>query len=121
MLDSAFKIQEYTKGYSFEQFFNDDKTIDAVVRNFEIIGEADRRIHSDFQIENSENPWKKLRGFRNRIIHEYFGVDYQIFWDIISDDLNILVQELKKITGSNPDEIPYTVRASHTLNSDLKI
>ena len=101
MLDSAVKIQEYTKGFSFEQFIDDDKTIDAVVRNFEIIGEAATRIHPDFQLENSQIPWKKLKGYRNRLIHEYFGVDYQIVWDIISDDLGILVEELKKITGPN--------------------
>ena len=83
------KIQDYTKDYSYEQFIDDDKTIDAVVRNFEIIGEAATRIHPDFQIENPQIPWKKLRGYRNRLIHEYFGVDYQIVWDIISDDLKI--------------------------------
>jgi uncharacterized protein with HEPN domain len=97
MLDSAIKIQDYTKDYSFEQFIDDDKTIDAVVRNFGIIGEAATRVHPDFQIENSQIPWKKLKGYRNRLIHEYFGVDYQIVWDIISDDLNMLVEALKKI------------------------
>ena len=101
MLDSAIKIQEYTKGFSFDQFVDDDKTIDAVVRNFEIIGEAATRIHPDFQVEYSQIPWKKLKGYRNRLIHEYFGVDYQIVWDIISDDLSILLEELKKITGPN--------------------
>lgn len=101
MLDSAIKIQDYTKDYSFEQFIDDDKTIDAVVRNFEIIGEAASRIHPDFQIESSQIPWKKLKGYRNRLIHEYFGVDYQIVWDIISDDLNLLIEKLKKITGPN--------------------
>ncbi|QNL22229.1 DUF86 domain-containing protein [Hyphobacterium sp. CCMP332] len=101
MLDSAKKIQDYTEDYSFEQFIDDDKTIDAVVRNFEIIGEAATRIHPDFQIENPQIPWKKLKGYRNRLIHEYFGVDYQIVWDIISDDLKFLVKNLNKITGPN--------------------
>ena len=101
MLDSAIKIQDYTKNYSFEQFIDDDKTIDAVVRNFEIIGEAATRIHPDFQIENPQIPWKKLKGYRNRLIHEYFGVDYQIVWDIISDELKFLIEDLSKITGPN--------------------
>lgn len=101
MLDSTIKIQDYTNDYSFDDFIDDDKTIDAVVRNFEIIGEAATRIDPDFQIKNSQIPWKKLKGYRNRLIHEYFGVDYQIVWDIISDDLSILLEELKKITGPN--------------------
>jgi uncharacterized protein with HEPN domain len=54
---------------------SDDKTIDAVVRNFEIIGEAANRIDSDFRIMNSEIEWNRIRGFRNRIVHDYFGID----------------------------------------------
>jgi len=70
MLDAAYRIQTYTEGLDFEEFVNDQKTLDAVVRNFEIIGEASTRIHPDFQIEHSEIPWKHLRGYRNRLIHE---------------------------------------------------
>lgn len=106
MLDSANKIQEYTKGFSFDDFIGDDKTIDAVVRNFEIIGEAATRIDPVFQIANSQVPWKKLKGYRNRLIHEYFGVDYQIVWDILSDDLSTLITELKKITDPNAGQKP---------------
>jgi len=70
MLDAAYRIQTYTEGLDFEEFVNDQKTLDAVVRNFEIIGEASTRIHPDFQIEHCEIPWKHLRGYRNRLIHE---------------------------------------------------
>lgn len=97
MLDSANKIQEYTFGFTLNDFIEDDKTIDAVVRNFEIIGEAATRIHLDFQVENAQIPWNKLKGYRNRLIHEYFGVDYQIVWDVISDDLSALIKELKNL------------------------
>lgn len=106
MLEAANKIQAYTRDYSFEDFIRDDKTIDAVVRNFEIIGEAATRIHPDFQIKTTQIPWQKLKGYRNRLIHEYFGVDYQIVWDVISDDLNTLVLELKRITHSNQADNP---------------
>uniref|UniRef100_UPI004047DB24 HepT-like ribonuclease domain-containing protein n=1 Tax=Algoriphagus sp. TaxID=1872435 RepID=UPI004047DB24 len=61
------------QGLSFEDFLADDKTIDAVVRNFEIIGEASLRIDKDFRHENPQIERKKLRGFRNRIVHDYFG------------------------------------------------
>lgn len=83
MKESAEKILKYTKGLSFNDFLDDDKTIDAVVRNFEIIGEASIRIDDDFKLDNSQIEWKKLKGFRNRIVHEYFGIDYEIVWSII--------------------------------------
>uniref|UniRef100_UPI0040470BE8 HepT-like ribonuclease domain-containing protein n=1 Tax=Algoriphagus sp. TaxID=1872435 RepID=UPI0040470BE8 len=73
MKEAAEKILKYTKGLSFEDFLADDKTIDAVVRNFEIIGEASLRIDKDFRFEHPQIEWKKLRGFRNRIVHDYFG------------------------------------------------
>ena len=79
----------------FDAFLEDDKTIDAVVRNFEIIGEAANRIDPDFKLLNTEIEWKYLRGFRNRIIHEYFGVDYEIVWSIIESDLEDLIERLR--------------------------
>ena len=78
MKEAAAKILKYTEGLSFEDFLTDDKTIDAVVRNFEIIGEASLRIDEDFRFEHPQIEWKKLRGFRNRIVHDYFGIDYEI-------------------------------------------
>ncbi len=96
MLEAALKIQKYTFEYTFNEFIKDDKTIDAVVRNFEVIGDAASRVNPDFQNQHAEIPWKQLRGYRNRLIHEYFGVDYQIVWDIINDDLNDLIINLKE-------------------------
>ncbi len=69
----------------------DDKTIDAVVRNFEIIGEAANRIDVDFKQEHPSIDWKRIRGFRNRIVHDYFGIDYGIVWSIIENDLSDLI------------------------------
>ena len=87
MLDSALKIRHYTEGLEYESFIADDKTIDAVIRNFEIIGEAANRIDSDYKTCFPEVEWKRLRGFRNRIIHDYFGIDYEIVWNIIKEDM----------------------------------
>lgn len=87
MLESALKIKRYTTNLDYDQFLADDKTIDAVVRNFEIIGEAANRIDPDFRIINSEIDWRRIRGFRNRIVHDYFGIDYEIVWTIIERDL----------------------------------
>ena len=97
MKEAAEKILKYTKGLSFEDFLTDDKTIDAVVRNFEIIGEASLRIDEDFRLENPQIEWKKLRGFRNRIVHDYFGIDYEIVWSILSEDLEELVFQLEQL------------------------
>lgn len=83
MLQSAHKIKKYTEGLDYNQFVSDDKTIDAVVRNFEIIGEAANRIDSDFRDSNPEIEWKRIRGFRNRIVHDYFGIDHEIVWSIV--------------------------------------
>ena len=95
MLEAALKITKYTEDLDFDAFLKDDKTIDAVIRNFEVIGEAASRIDPDFKINNPEIEWKHLRGFRNRIVHEYFGVDYEIVWSIIEDDLIGLTNRLK--------------------------
>ncbi len=95
MLESALKIERYTNGLTFDLFLEDEKTIDAVIRNFEIIGEAANRINSDFRAKTPEIKWNRIRGFRNRIIHEYFGIDYEIVWTIIEDNLSELIKDLE--------------------------
>jgi len=97
MKEAAEKILKYTKGLSFEDFLADDKTIDAVVRNFEIIGEASLSLDEDFRFEHPQIEWKKLRGFRNRIVHDYFGIDYEIVWSILTQDLEELVFQLDQL------------------------
>ena len=101
MLDSELKIIQYTKELDFDSFLADDKTIDAVVRNFEIIGEAANRIDSDFRINNPEIEWERIRGFRNRIIHNYFGIDNEIVWSIIENDLKELIDRLENLILDN--------------------
>jgi uncharacterized protein with HEPN domain len=83
---------------AFEQFINDSKTVDAVIRNFEIIGEAANRLSDDFKITYSNVNWFRIRGFRNRIVHDYMGIDYQIVWNIIENDLDRLVLDIKDIS-----------------------
>ena len=67
---------------------DDEKTMDAVVRNFEIIGEAANRVDNDFKLKNSSVEWRRIIGLRNRIVHEYFGIDYNIIWNIIKKKLS---------------------------------
>jgi len=101
MLQSALKIKRYTKDIDYDLFVADEKTIDAVVRNFEIIGEAANRIDPDFRDSNPEIEWKRIRGFRNRIVHDYFGIDYEIVWTIIENYLDDLIDWLEVIIDKN--------------------
>jgi uncharacterized protein with HEPN domain len=97
IIDSASKILDYTKNLSFEEFTNDGKTIDAVIRNFEIIGEAANRLPEDFKDKHSNIDWHRIRGFRNRIVHDYFGIDYAIVWEIKQTFLSTLITTLKSL------------------------
>ena len=81
------RIAEYIKGYDFERFKKDYKTIDAVIRNFEIIGEASKKLDETIKSKYPEVPWQEMYHLRNKISHEYFGVDYEIIWDIAKNYL----------------------------------
>lgn len=78
IIESGTKILNYTHDFTFDQFLEDEKTKDAVVRNFEIIGEAANRLSQQFKSDNHQIDWQRIRGFRNRIVHDYFGIDFQI-------------------------------------------
>jgi len=95
--ESIDKIKLYTEGMTFDQFENDNKTIDAVIRNFEIIGEAANRIPDEIKDKYNEVNWHKIRGFRNRIVHDYMGVDLGIIWEIIQNYLGDLHKNMRKI------------------------
>lgn len=96
MLEACKKIGRYTQGHNLDSFSNDEKTIDAVIRNFEIIGEAANRIDEKFRSQHPEIEWNRLRGFRNRIVHEYFGIDIEIVWSIIQNYLTELTNWLEE-------------------------
>lgn len=100
MIESARKILVYTQGFDLDKFLSDGKTSDAVVRNFEIIGEASNRVDPDFKLQNPQIDWNKLRGFRNRIVHDYFGIDYNIVWSIIENDIEELIHQLDELLSS---------------------
>jgi uncharacterized protein with HEPN domain len=97
IIESGNKILQYTRDITFEQFLLDDKTKDAVIRNFEIIGEAANRLPGQFKKDNQQIDWLRIRGFRNRIVHDYFGIDFQIVWNILSDFLPVMIEDLKKL------------------------
>jgi uncharacterized protein with HEPN domain len=97
MLEAAQKILTYTQGQTFDDFKSDTKTIDAVARNFEVIGEAASRLPSDFKENLKDIPWTRISGLRNRIIHEYFGIDYEVVWNIRNNFLPELIEKLQNL------------------------
>jgi uncharacterized protein with HEPN domain len=99
IIDSIQKIQKYTQAMSFNQFIQDDKTIDAVIRNFEVIGEAANQLPLEFCEQYPQVQWRSMANFRNVLIHKYFGVDLQIIWEIIQNDLSNLKQQIQAISN----------------------
>jgi len=95
--NSIEKIEKYVSDTDFEKFSRDEKTIDAVVRNLEIIGEAVNNLPEEIKSENPDIPWKEAIGMRNKVIHEYFGVDDEILWKTATDDLPAFKEQISKL------------------------
>ena len=98
MVSACEKIVSYVDGYDFQKFCSDEKTLDAVVRNLEIIGEAAKSIPEDFRSSHSDISWRKIAGLRDLLIHQYFGVDHEILWNIVENQIPALLNDLKKIS-----------------------
>lgn len=92
------RLEIYSQDMDYGAFLEDIKTQDAVIRNFEIIGEAAKNITDDFKEKHPDIPWKDLAGIRDKLIHHYFGVNLEIVWTIIEEDLPNLKKELQDIS-----------------------
>lgn len=95
IIEAGRKIIRFTFGYSYDDFMADEKTKDAVVRNFEIIGEASGRLSESAQQQHPSVEWRKMKAFRNLLIHQYFGVNYAVVWDVIENFLPSTIAELE--------------------------
>ena len=94
IIESAQKILEYTKGLTYDDFKSDSMRVDAVIRNFEIIGEAANRLPEEFKDKIPGIDWHKIRGFRNRVAHDYMGINYFIVWQIKEEFLPEMINIL---------------------------
>ena len=90
ILENISDIKEFTFGMTRESYSSDKKTIKAVVRSLEVIGEAANKIPQNIRDSYPEIPWLEIIGMRNRLIHEYFGIDLDIIWQTIEEDLELL-------------------------------
>ncbi len=95
--NSLEKIFRYTDGMSYDEFIIDDKTKDAVERNFEIIGEAVKNLSEEYRIKHPHIPFKQVAGMRDKLIHDYFGVDYELVWKTIKSKLPKFSSEIKNL------------------------
>jgi uncharacterized protein with HEPN domain len=97
IIEAIERILEYVEGMAFQQFADDRKTIDAVVRNFIIIGEAASHLPDDFIEQHPDLPWREMRDMRNIVVHEYFGVDTSIIWETAQNNLPPILPLLRDL------------------------
>ncbi len=91
------KIEKYSQGLDYASFINNDMVVDAVLRNIEVIGEAAIQIPENLKQNYSHIPWKKIIGLRNIVIHEYFGVDLDNIWKIVTENIPETKPQLEKM------------------------
>jgi uncharacterized protein with HEPN domain len=103
ILDAAGKAREFAQGLDFEQFASDDRTTFAVVRALEIIGEAAKKVPPAVRERYPDVPWQEMAGIRDKLIHDYFGVDLRVVWRTLHEDLPPLRAQIAQILDGSSD------------------
>ncbi|MCC4771615.1 DUF86 domain-containing protein [Methanosarcina sp. DH2] len=99
ILDSVDKIGSFIEGLDFDEFAEDDKTVYAVIRALEIMGEATKNLPESLKKNHPEVPWRKMTGTRDKVIHGYFGVDLEVVWSTVNEDIPSVKPLIEKILG----------------------
>ena len=97
IIDAAEKIKQFTDGLNYNEFTSDQKTVDAVLRNFEVIGEAAKHIPDEIYREYSEVPWSEMAGMRDKLIHGYASVELRIVWMTVQEEIPRLLPQIKLV------------------------
>ena len=97
MLENANRAIQFVEGMNYETFNKDEKTIYAVIRSVEIIGEATRNIPEEIRIKYPEIPWRDASDMRNKLVRRYFGINLEVIWQTINEDLPMLSTALQEI------------------------
>lgn len=97
MLENSQRAIRFVKGMKYKEFEKDEKTLYAVIRAVEIIGEAAGSIPEDVRSKYPDIPWRDVRGMRNKLVHQYFGINMKVVWQTIREDLPAIISALKKI------------------------
>jgi len=97
MLENAEKALSFVQGMDYDSFCTDDKAVYAVIRAFEIIGEAARQIPENVRQSHPKIQWREIAAMRNKLTHEYFGVNTKVIWRTVHEDLPVIIPLLKKI------------------------
>ena len=96
--DAIAEVEEFTCGMDYESFAADKKTVNAVIRSLEVLGEATKQIPALFRKKHPEIPWSKMAGMRDVLIHDYMGVDLRTVWNVVRDRLPELRSSLERIS-----------------------
>ena len=104
ILDAIKKVEIYTKNLSFPKFCDNNMAIDAVIRNFEVIGEATKNIPKKVKEKYSDVEWKEAAGFRDILIHDYFGIDLESVWDTIKNNIPSFKKHIVEVLKSEQRE-----------------
>lgn len=95
--ESSLRVVEYVGAMSKDEFFDDSKSVDAVMRNLAIIGEAAKKIPADVRRRYPSVEWKKMAGLRDIVVHDYFGIDEDIIWDVVTVRIPALKRQISSI------------------------